>query len=364
MAGQLAERGAMPQLQALLATGACGRLRAEPEQVPAIVWTTIATARGPESHGVSSASARRLAGMRTPVPVAADRGALLSALVAAADLLRITRSQPATAVLRGAKTFWNVASEKGLKVGIVNWWVTWPAEAVNGYIVSDRAFFKLEKGGAADREVHPPEAFARLTGLLPAPGADRARRLDAFQVAAACALRREARPDIEAVYLPGLDIVTLQQVGDASPADLASLETRLEAVRAHYRFVDGLIARFREGLGPTDVVALVGDPGRLARRAPDPPDGLLVLAGGPITHRDLGRVSERDVAGTVLHLVGLPASLELEGSVLEMALSPEFRKQHPVRVVESYGRRPAARPAQSAFDPQMLEELRSLGYIQ
>jgi hypothetical protein len=31
--------------------------------------------------------------------------------------------------------------------------------------------------------------------------------------------------------------------------------------------------------------------------------------------------------------------------------------------VPSFGRRPAARAAESAFDDQMIQELRSLGYI-
>ena len=57
-------------------------------------------------------------------------------------------------------------------------------------------------------------------------------------------------------------------------------------------------------------------------------------------------------------------SRELEGRVLEAALSPAFRAAHPVRWVKSYGRRPQARPAESTFDNDMLEELRSLGYVQ
>jgi len=72
---------------------------------------------------------------------------------------------------------------------------------------------------------------------------------------------------------------------------------------------------------------------------------------------------QRDVAPTVLHLAGLPRSRELSGQVLEAALDPGFRRAHPVRTVDSYGRRRASRPAESAFDRDMLEELRSLGYI-
>jgi hypothetical protein len=362
MAEQAVARGDMPNIEGLLARGARARLQAEPEQVPAIVWTTVATGRGPEAHGIQSTGARRLAGMRTPVPLA-EHGPFTSALAAAADLFRITHPQPATAVLRGVKTFWNVASEKGLRVGVVNWWATWPASAVNGYVVTDRAFFKLEKGGAFDREVYPPEAFEGLRARLPPPSADRPRTLDQFHTGAALALRRQgAAPDLEAVYLSGLDIETMQRLGDAAASDPATLEARLLTVRAYYRYVDGLLGELVADAGPGDVVIVVGDPGRLARRDAGA-TGLLVLSGGPVQTADLGTAGERDLAPTVLHLVGLPVSRELAGQPLVGALVPEFRAAHPVRHVPSYGRPPAARPADSAFDRQMLEELRSLGYI-
>ena len=363
MVDSLRGRGALPRLDALLRSGARARLGVEPEQVPAIVWTTIATGRGPEVHGIQSAGARRLAGMRTPVAMG-EAGRFARALGAAADLLRLTRAQPATSVLRGAKTFWNVASEKGLRVGVVNWWATWPADTVNGYAVTDRALFKLERGGPLDREVYPPSAFDRLKPVAAsASQLDRAQRIDRFCLDAARLLREGAPPDVEAVYLPGLDIFTMQQVGDASPSDLPQLDARLDAVRSYYRFVDGLVGEVVDGLEPQDVLVLVGDPGRLARRSTSPAEGLAVLSGGPVVAGDLGAASERDVAPTVLHLAGLPRSRELPGRVLEAALNAGFRQAHPVRTVESYGRRRAARPAESAFDRDMLEELRSLGYI-
>ena len=52
------------------------------------------------------------------------------------------------------------------------------------------------------------------------------------------------------------------------------------------------------------------------------------------------------------------------GRVLEAAISESFRREHPVRTVDTYGRRPASRPADSAFDKDVLEQLKSLGYIQ
>ncbi|PYQ46601.1 MAG: hypothetical protein DMF77_00275 [Acidobacteria bacterium] len=361
MADQMIARGEMPYLQALLAGGAHAVLRPEPEQVPAIVWTTIATGRGPEAHGIHSTGARRLPGMRMPMPITGN-DPFARALRSATDVLRLGRAQPATSVLRGAKTFWNVASEKGLRVGVVNWWATWPADPVNGYVVTERALFKLERGGSFEGETAPPEVFDRLRPLA-ARATRKPRGIDEFALAAARALSGSKPPDVEAVYLPGLDIATMQQVGEGGAADLAGLDARLDAVRAYYRFADGLIGQAVDGMAASDVLVLVGDPGRMARRS-GTAEGLLAVRGAIVRGGDLGAVTERDIAPTVLHLAGLPASRELEGRVLEDALSPAFRADHPVRTVSSYGRRFAGRPAESAFDRDMLDQLRSLGYVQ
>lgn len=366
MAAQLAERGEMPNLARLLDGAAHARLRVEPEQVPALVWTTVATGRGPEAHGIVSTGARRLAGMRTSVSLD-EQGLFARALARSAELLRVGRAEPPTSVLRSVKAFWNVASEKGLDVGVVNWWATWPADPVRGYVVSDRAYFKLEKGGAPEREVQPPALFDRLRALAPppAPGegdAQRAQRLDRFAFDAARDLRALQRPELEAVYLPGLDILTMLQIGEAG-GDLATLDARLQAVRAHYRLVDGLLGRWLDSARDDEVLVLVADPGRLARRSPNA-EGLLALAGGPTVPRDLGTASERDVAPTVLHLLGLPRSDEMDGRVLEDALDGDFRAAHPVRRVAGYGRRAPGAPARSEFDREMLEQLKSLGYVQ
>ncbi len=360
MAAQMAPE--MPALQRFLAGAARVPLRVEPEQVPALVWTTVATGRGPEAHGILSMGARRLAGMRTAVSLD-EQGLLARTLARAAELLRVGRAEPPTSVLRGVKAFWNVAAEKGLRVGVVNWWATWPADAINGYVVSDRAYFKLEKGGPPEREVHPPELFERLRPLArPQPDdAERARRLDQFHFDAARQLRASGAPDLEAVYLSGLDIVTMLQIGEAA-ADLPSLDARLRTVRAHYAWIDGLIGQWADSAQPGEVLVLVADPGRLARRS-DAAQGLLAMAGGPAVTGDVAAASERDVAPTVLHLLGIPRSDELEGRVVDEAFNPAFRAAQPVRRVASYGRRAPGAPARSEFDRAMLEELKSLGYI-
>ena len=99
------------------------------------------TASSRWAAGGSRACARR--------SLSETRAPFARALGNASDLLRLSRPQAPSSVLRSVKALWNVASEKGLRVGVVNWWATWPADPVNGYVVTDRAFFKLEKGGAA-----------------------------------------------------------------------------------------------------------------------------------------------------------------------------------------------------------------------
>jgi len=351
------ERGEMPQLARWAKRGASAHLRAEPEPVPAIVWTTIATGRGPEAHGIRATGARRLAGMKTPLFVSGDDH-LASALAAAGDVLRITRAEPPSAVLRTVKTFWNIASEKGLRVGVVNWWATWPADPVNGYLISDRAFFKVERGEPFDRDVYPPTTLSTFAGLL-APRGERAQRLDLFYARVASRLREGSPPDLEALYLPGLDIFTTQQMA-APPPDLGALDARLQTIRDYYRFLDVLIGEFLGAPATNEVVVLVADPGRRDRQHTG---GRLLVTGGPVQTIDLGTVSEREVAPTILHLLGLPISQELGGRVLEEMLAPSFREAYPVRRVTHYGRRQPA-PAASGFDREMIEELRSLGYIQ
>lgn len=362
LAVRLAERGAMPALARLLAEGAHGALAVEPQGVPALVWTTIATGRGPEAHGVQATGTRRLAGMRRGVGVDAP-GPVARALGTAADFLRLSHAQPATAVLRDVKAFWNVAADKGLRVGVVNWWATWPADGLDGYVVSDRTLFRLEKGGPGEREVHPPAVLERLRSLPALAETNRARRIDAFAAAASAVLRGDHPPDLEAVYLPGLDIAAWQRLGATETLDASALDAQLHALREHYAFVDRLLGEALAGRGADEVLVLVGDPGRVARRGPSA-QGLLALLGPGVARTRLAAPTERDLAPTVLHLLGLPVSRELPGRALEEALTEAFRLAHPVREVAHYGRRPPRPAAQSAFDREVLEELRSLGYVQ
>jgi len=96
--------------------GSCGILRSEvPRRSPAI-WTTIVTGKNRREHGIDDFIVHLGEGAEGSVPV--------------------------TSNIRRVKALWNILTENGVSVGVVNWWATWPAEEVDGFIISDRAFYK------------------------------------------------------------------------------------------------------------------------------------------------------------------------------------------------------------------------------
>jgi len=63
---------------------------------------------------------------------------------------------PITVAARRVQALWNIFSAAGRRVGVVGWWATWPAEALNGTIASDRVAPQLIRSDAA----LDPQAFA------------------------------------------------------------------------------------------------------------------------------------------------------------------------------------------------------------
>jgi arylsulfatase A-like enzyme len=82
---------------------------------------------------------------------------------------------------------------------------------------------------------------------------------------------------------------------------------------------------------------------------------------GDVSSKETGRPI--DLAPTLLYALGLPASRELAGAPLLSLFDPEFVQRYPVRHVESYGKRRAPALQGQPMDQEMIERLRSLGYV-
>ena len=384
---ELAGTGRIPRLAAAL-TGTRARLSLQDTDTtrdPAREWTTIATGRAPDEHGVRGLETRRVAGLQGTV-VAGERSPLGRAIRTATDLLRLTRPAIASGNERRVKTMWDVASDAGLRTAVVNWWATWPAsmQAGSGIVVSDRATLRLERGGALDAEIAPASLFDPLHARWPVirseaavharaaaaslawgnadtrAALERSAELDAIQLA----VTREVStplPDLSAVYLPGLDIAQNTLLGRRDTALAPSVvSARLEALRDYYIFLDRLLADVLSP-APDELVVVVTEPGRVTAVT----DGLMGVMGRiAAPRRELaGRVT--DVAPTLLHALGVPISRELPGTALTALFEDAFARRYPVRQVETYGRPSANNSARSGqpLDQEMIDRLRSLGYV-
>jgi predicted AlkP superfamily phosphohydrolase/phosphomutase len=114
-------QGKLPNLKKLCDSGVCGRSVGEYSSSP-IIWTTVATGMEAEHHGIEGFT------------IKGDDGNLI----------------PVSSTMRKVPAIWNLLSDAGQKVGVLGWWVTWPAEAINGAMITERA----SKPDVDDR-VHP-----------------------------------------------------------------------------------------------------------------------------------------------------------------------------------------------------------------
>ena len=88
-----------------------------------------------------------------------------------------------------------------------------------------------------------------------------------------------------------------------------------------------------------------------------------VRAGGPVQ-----KATILDVTPTLLYYMGLPVGRDMDGRVLTDLFDSAFKRDRPIRELASYESGDIdvtkAQVVESAADPDILEHLRSLGYIQ
>jgi predicted AlkP superfamily phosphohydrolase/phosphomutase len=403
----LMRQGKLPVFARLCRTGARRTLTSlapppgGPEWLSPSIWTSVATGVVPERHGILNFVA--------PSPDG--------------------RLQPVTSNQRRTASLWNILTARGMSVGVVGWLVTWPAERVQGYVVSSYTPFVLNAGpDPANRplkgtlvpgvphQVWPRELQTDLERLkvtpssipdsaiaeqftgeaLPAePGEDAAKSVDGLRWSWAAdrtyerAYRELAerppggrRPDLEMLYFGSVDVVSHRFWKYGEPATFAFGEVDRGEVAAYGPAVESSYRTMDETLGRVLAVAadslrllVVSDHGFRENRDPQRnssgwhrPEGLLI-ANGPGIRADalLDRGSAIDVAPTVLYSLGLPVADDFDGSPELDLFTEAFRRAHPVESIASWEQEASrARddaPVASPVDAEILERLRSLGYL-
>jgi predicted AlkP superfamily phosphohydrolase/phosphomutase len=369
--------GDLPNFRGLVERGWSGVLRSMEPMVSPALWTTIASGHPPSVHGIS--------GFLAPTQDGA--------------------SAPVTSNLRRVETLWTIATRAGRTVNVIGWFVTWPAEPINGVMVSDRIGPQRENdpylGGADVSTEHPgvtPISFMPTAMSLivrpedfPSPAERKFHEefriypVDATRTAIAEYALSEMPADLTMIYLWGVDPTQhwFWKYHDPAhwiglPIPKEEMERIGDPVSKYYRDTDEFLGRILAKLRPSDTIIVVSDHGAGPVTKYDPKkanvsgdhriDGIIIAAGPPIRH---GTAAEPpgllDLTPSVLYLLGLPAGRDMPGRVITEMLTPEWMRAHPERRVATWerGNGPADRwPIVTKGDQHIKEKLRSLGYLQ
>jgi tetratricopeptide (TPR) repeat protein len=395
----LVDEGDLPSFRRLREGGATGRLRSSEPLLSPILWTTIATGKPPLEHGISH-------------------------FVATNE--RSGEQIPVTSQMRRVKAVWNILSEAEHTVGVVGWWATWPAERVRGALVSDHTCFHFlfpeGAGRGSDRVglMHPPELLTRVAPMILRPSDLTSAQLDPFvrvslkeanrafdfedelghfkwALATAESYRRVGlhlwkvqRPDLLMVYIEGVDSTShlfghLFRRGDLA-GHLAVQQARFGGtVEAMYQYADRLLGEFMDEMDEYTTLVVLSDHGfELGALHTDPskardmrrvserhhrPEGILYLYGNRVrSGRQIDTPTLLDVTPTLLALTGVSPARDMPGRVLTEALDLSPEDLFATRSVESFETNAPSSAAMKIaadtdVDPQILEHLRTLGYL-
>lgn len=388
----LMSEGKLPRFARLRQDGAYGRLLSSKPLLSPVVWTTIATGKTPEHHGIGHF-----------VAIDDETGEQL----------------PVTSEMRRVRALWNILSEKQRTVATVGWWATWPSEKVNGHVVSDHTcyHFLFPQGqadaGAAAGLTHPPELFARIAPLVrrprdvtPSEAApfitvapeeltrpfDFNRDVSHFLWALATAesyraisleLWRQDRPDVLMTYIEGTDSVEhlfghLFRAGKLA-GELAEQQARFgNAVEQMYLYADRLLGDFMDAMDRETTLVVVSDHGfNLGATQDDPSktrdmrrvseslhnlEGIIYLYGNHVRRGRLDEPKILDVTPTVLALAGVSPARDMPGRVLTEGL--DIAVPGPAVATYEAGAVAGSRSTRdAAADPEIVERLKSLGYL-
>jgi Flp pilus assembly protein TadD len=385
--------GDLPNLARVMREGAYAPLPSDHPMLSPILWTTIATGRTPDDHGI---------------------GGFVAAGDTDGDKTPVASSQ------RRVRALWNIASDAGLKVATVGWWATWPAETIHGTNVTDRTCFHFlfgegqAGGGDDDGVISPSGRRSEVLNLVRRPADVHAQELSFFAnvspdeldrpfdfnddlshlrwaIATADSYRdiglhlwRQDRPDLLMLYIEGTDSVSHlfgHLVGSGPLAGELEIQRRRfgHTVERMYRHADAIVGAFLEVMDSNTTLVILSDHGFQLGELHDDPSvtrdmrrvsdrfhseiGILYLYGRGIRSSSTPRSPHLvDITPTVLALLGLRASEEMPGRVLDEVLEGIVA---PVRITSFETTPRMTNPdVSSEVAEEMLAHLEALGYLE
>ena len=382
----LMKQGKLPNLTSIARDGVSGRLRSTQPLFSPRIWNTIATGKVPNKHGIFSFAHDGENGVRH--------------LYLSTD--------------RKVHALWNIVSDSGRTVSVINWWNTYPPEKISGVMVSDHLLAKEIEGRkvlgrATDVPggpvVFPEQWYERLSSLVAEQrsitsiddpfsenhdlpkwahasrdGLSRRFAEDTALVRIALAIEAALHPDLQMVLLPGIDRTSHVLWGTLEPESsyperlhMTPAERRAgsKALFKYYAYTDELIGKLVENYGPEDLILVVSDHGFEAgvewkaitgvHESKKAIHGVIFARGPGIPAGGRAeKVSVKDVTPTILSWLGLAIAEDMDGH------QASFLEVPPRDRIATYDTAPVERLTltPSGVEEAIIEQLRELGYFE
>lgn len=388
--GPLLAKGEMPALKKLIDNGVYGNISTMNPAFSPMLWTSVATGKTPDKHGI------------------------LGFIELAPDLKGV---RPVTTNSRKTRAVWNILHNQGLKSNLVGWWPSFPAEPINGVVVSEK-FQKINKDPKKKNPIHPdtihPKEFlSEIRDLRLRPyevtdqhilpfiphaaeiNQEKDQALSTFSKlfaenvsvhAATTYTMQNTEWDFMAVYYDLIDHFC-HAFMKYHPPRLKEVpqwhyEMYKDVVNGAYKFQDMMLERTLDLIDDDTTVMIMSDhgfesgPNRILQmpKYPAAPAlehrqfGMFVASGPNIKKNEkifgLGLI---DMAPTILNHFGLPVGKDMDGKV---ALDI-FKKPNEVKYIDSwdlvkgdFGELKKERETDQLTDNETMEQLIELGYIE
>jgi predicted AlkP superfamily phosphohydrolase/phosphomutase len=323
---QLVAQGKAPNFARLYREGAVGRLMNQAASVPPLVthiWTSYATGVLPDQH--------RVLGFANP---------LANRLIDSTD--------------RRAPAIWEIASAMEKRVGTVNWPASYPAEAVRGFVISDRYLESMRKplAGALKvswerddaKVVFPKDLGPVLDKLALRPGKPvnhAAAAAKADQATLTLAFTAFARQPVDLLMIFTDSFDQLGHLYWHTHEPLPGEHPARDAVVTYAELLDGVLGDLLSRLRRADHLVVLSDHG-LERGpigglpgqhvSPETATGLLLMHGPRIREGiRLADANLLDVLPTLLELLRVPASVDMPGKIVSAAFRDDAQEFLPRR---------------------------------
>lgn len=388
--GPLMAKGQMPALKKIIDNGVYGNMSTMNPPYSPMLWTTVATGKTPDKHGI------------------------LGFLEVMPDLKGV---RPVTVNSRKSRALWNIFHNQGLKSNLVGWWPSFPAEPIDGVVVSDK-FQKVSKDPKMKNPIlkgtiHPESLVKEIKDLrlfpyelteahilpfIPNAGQidqEKDKSLETFAKImaenvsvhnAATNVMRTTEWDFMAIYYDLVDHFC-HAFMKFHPPKLKQIPNHLfelykDCVNSAYRFQDMMLERTMELVDNDTTVIIMSDHGYESgnKRILNMPK---YQAAPALEHRQFGifvakgpniKANEKvfglslvDIAPTILNMYDLPIGKDMDGKV---ALDI-FKEINPPKFINTwetvkgdFAELEVNKEDGVLDDEQTMKQLIELGYIE